>query len=133
MLACGDGAARFAELLTPLGTPITVLDEPAGQAATQKLVRSIFYKGLAAVVIETLNAAEKLDLVAYAREQMMTILKDEDMIDRFVSGSKIHARRRIHEMEAVIEMLQGLDVAPHTSEAARRNLEDLLESTSVQE
>jgi 3-hydroxyisobutyrate dehydrogenase-like beta-hydroxyacid dehydrogenase len=127
MLACGGGAAKFAELLSPFEMPITVLDEPAGQAATQKLVRSIFYKGLAAVVMETLEAAEKLDLTAYAREQMMTILQDEPMIDRFVSGSRIHASRRIHEMDAVIEMLLELGVPSHTSAAARQRLKELLE------
>ncbi len=127
MLACGRGASKFAELLTPVTMPVTVLTEPAGQAATQKLVRSVFYKGLAAVVIETLEVAEKLDLVAYAREQLLTLLYDEDMIDRLVSGSIIHARRRIHEMDAVIEMLEQANVQPLTSTAARQRLIELLQ------
>lgn len=126
LLASGAGASRFAEMFAQFGAPITVLSEPAGQAATLKLVRSIFYKGLAAVVIEMLDAAQKLDLDSYAREQMMTILRDEDMIDRFVEGSRIHARRRIHEMDAVIELLQSLDVQTYSSSAARHSLMDLL-------
>jgi 3-hydroxyisobutyrate dehydrogenase-like beta-hydroxyacid dehydrogenase len=132
MLACGDGAAQFADMLSPVGMPVTVLDEPTGQAATQKLVRSIFYKGLAAVVMETLEAAEKLELTSYAREQMLTLLKDEPMIDRMVSGSKTHARRRIHEMDAVIELLQEVGVPAHTSAAARQRLIALLAMESVE-
>ena len=127
LIASGEGAKSFADAISTFGTPITVLDKPAGHAATLKLVRSIFYKGLAAVVIEMLETAEKLDLEGYAREQMMTILQDEDMIDRFVTGSRIHAKRRIHEMDAVVELLQGIGVQPYTSTAANQRLKDLLE------
>jgi hypothetical protein len=74
-----------------------------------------------------LEAAEKLHLTSYAREQMLTNLKDEPMIDRFVTGSMMHARRRIYEMDAVIDLLQQIGVQSHTSLAARQRLEDLLE------
>jgi 3-hydroxyisobutyrate dehydrogenase-like beta-hydroxyacid dehydrogenase len=127
LLASGVGAAQFAEKYRPFGAPITVLQDPAGQAATLKLVRSIFYKGLAAIVIETLEAAEKLQLESYAREQMLTILRDEPMIDRFVTGSQTHARRRIHEMDDVVELLQSIGVQSHCSSAARQRLFELLE------
>jgi 3-hydroxyisobutyrate dehydrogenase-like beta-hydroxyacid dehydrogenase len=133
LLASGTGAAQFAEGFQQYGSPITILDEPAGHAATLKLVRSIFYKGLAAVVMETLEAAEKLQLTPYAREQMLTILKDEPMIDRFVTGSRIHARRRIHEMDAVVEMLESLEVQAHCSSATRQRLIELLEEDAVNE
>ncbi len=127
LIASGAGASRFADLYSQFGAPITVLFEPAGQAATLKLVRSIFYKGLAAVVMETLEAADRLDIVPYAREQMLTILKDEPMIDRFVNGSRKHAHRRLYEMDAVIELLQSIHVEAHSSVAARQRLSDLLE------
>jgi 3-hydroxyisobutyrate dehydrogenase-like beta-hydroxyacid dehydrogenase len=41
MLVSGDGAARFAELLGPLGAPITVEPGPAGAAISRKLLRSV--------------------------------------------------------------------------------------------
>jgi len=131
LIASGDGAAQFARIFAQFGSPVTALDQPAGYAATLKLVRSIFYKGLAAVVMETLEAAEKLNLSAYAREQMLTILQDEAMIDRFVSGTRKHARRRLHEMDAVVELLQSIDVHAHTSSAARQRLIDLLEELEM--
>lgn len=127
LIASGAGASKFADLYSQFGAPIAVLSEPAGQAATLKLVRSVFYKGLAAVVMETLEVAERLDIVPYAREQMLTVLKDEPMIDRFVNGSRKHARRRLHEMDAVIELLQSISVEAHSSVAARQRLTDLLE------
>jgi hypothetical protein len=51
MLVSGDGAVRFAELMAPYGTPLEVLEGPAGRAATKKLLGSVFYKGLASAVV----------------------------------------------------------------------------------
>jgi 3-hydroxyisobutyrate dehydrogenase-like beta-hydroxyacid dehydrogenase len=131
-LVCGAGAESFSNLLSPLGMPVTVLHEPAGQAATQKLLRSIVYKGIAAVIIEALEAAQKLDMEPWIREQMMTILRDEAMIDRFVEGSRKHAARRIHEMDAVTDLLTELGVESYSSRAARQRLADLLEETKTE-
>ena len=128
MLASGQGAQVFSDLLSPCGAPISVLPGPAGEAATNKLLRSVFYKGVAAVVIETLEAASQLNLEGWAREQMLTILRDESMIDRFVEGSQTHAARRIDEMNAVISLLQELGVQPYSSSAARERLRDLLDN-----
>lgn len=123
--AAGSGAQQFHDLLSPLGMPITVLDGPAGSAATHKLVRSIAYKGIAAVVLECLEVAEKLDMTDYARQQIMTLLQDEGMIDRFVSGSHKHAKRRMHEMEAVVELLEGSGVSAFSSQASVDRLKEL--------
>ena len=45
-LASGKGARAFAELLGPLGMPVEVVSERAGDAAQMKLRRSAFMKGL---------------------------------------------------------------------------------------
>lgn len=125
--ASGSGAALFAQKMSPLGMPITILDHEAGSAATHKLVRSIMYKGVAAVVVECLQAAEALNMSDYARFQMMTVLRDELMIDRFVDGSRKHARRRMHEMEAVVELLDSIGVSAFTSRAAVERLKEMME------
>jgi 3-hydroxyisobutyrate dehydrogenase-like beta-hydroxyacid dehydrogenase len=125
--ASGSGAGLFAEMMSPLGMPVTVLDGEAGSAATHKLVRSIVYKGVAAVVMECLEAGEALNMSSYARAQMTTILGDESLIDRFVDGSKKHAGRRIHEMEAVVEMLESAGVSAYTSRAALERLKEMVQ------
>jgi 3-hydroxyisobutyrate dehydrogenase-like beta-hydroxyacid dehydrogenase len=125
--ASGSGAETFAQTMTPLGMPVTFLDHEAGHAATHKLVRSIVYKGIAAVVMECLEAAQALNMSEFARAQMMTIMRDEAMIDRFVNGSIKHARRRVHEMEAVVEMLNSIGVSAFTSQAAMRRLKEITE------
>ncbi len=123
--ASGVGAQAFLELLSPFGMPITVLNDQAGSAAMHKLVRSIFYKGLATVVMECLEAAQKLNIESYARQQMMTILNDETMIDRFVQGSHQHAARRIHEMEEVVALLDSVGASTFSSEASIAKLNEL--------
>jgi 3-hydroxyisobutyrate dehydrogenase-like beta-hydroxyacid dehydrogenase len=125
--ASGSGAKRFAEKMIPLGMPVTYLEGEPGSAATHKLVRSIMYKGVAAVVIECLEAAEKLNMTEYARAQMLKIIYDEPMIDRFVSGSIKHAKRRVEEMEAVVEMLNSIGVSAFTSQASVNRLKELME------
>jgi 3-hydroxyisobutyrate dehydrogenase-like beta-hydroxyacid dehydrogenase len=125
--ASGSGARLFTEKMTPFGMPVTYLDGEAGNAATHKLVRSIMYKGVAAVIIECLEAAEKLDMTEYARAQMLKIIFDEAMIDRFVSGSIKHAERRVVEMQAVVEMLDSIGVSSYTSKATVQRLKELME------
>lgn len=125
--ASGSGAEIFAERMIPLGMPVTYLDLEAGNAATHKLVRSIMYKGVAAVIIECLEAAEALDMTDYARAQMLKIIYDEAMIDRFVAGSIKHAKRRVEEMEAVVEMLNSIGISSFTSQASIKRLKELME------
>ena len=49
MLASGDGARRYAQLLAGFGATVDVLDGPPGVAISRKLLRSVFWKGVAAV------------------------------------------------------------------------------------
>jgi hypothetical protein len=58
---------------------------------------------------------------------MLKIIYDEPMIDRFVSGSIKHARRRVQEMEAVVEMLNSIGVSAFTSQAAVQRLKEIME------
>lgn len=125
--ASGSGAEIFAQKMGHLEMPITYLDHEAGNAATHKLVRSIMYKGVAAVIIECLEAAEALSMTEYARAQMLKIIYDEAMIDRFVSGSIKHAKRRVEEMEAVVEMLDSIGVSSFTSQASIKRLKEIME------
>ena len=124
-LVSGPGAHRFHDLLGPYGMPVTILDDQAGSAAAHKLVRSIFMKGLAAVVIECLEAAERLDCQAWTREQLLTVMRDESLIDRFVEGSRTHAARRIDEMNAAAQLLTEIEVAPYMTHATIKSLENL--------
>lgn len=127
MLVSGTGADRFAELVTPLGARVTVLEGPAGLAATKKLPRSVFFKGLAAAVVEALTAARAAGCEDWLTENIGDELAAATplTVNRLVEGSRRHAVRRAHEMEAAADLLTELGVPPRIAEASRDWLRQL--------
>jgi 3-hydroxyisobutyrate dehydrogenase-like beta-hydroxyacid dehydrogenase len=127
MVVSGDGASRYAELLAGLGIEVAVLPGPAGVAISRKLLRSVFYKGLAAAVVEALRAAEAAGCADWLRSNISAELAafDERTVDRLVDGTHRHARRRADEMSAAAEQLGGLGVPARIATAARDLLIEL--------
>jgi 3-hydroxyisobutyrate dehydrogenase-like beta-hydroxyacid dehydrogenase len=121
MLASGPGAVRYAALLGSLGAAIEVLDGPAGLAASKKLLRSVFYKGMAASIVEALDAARAAGEEQWLREHIAAELAAADAatMDRITDGSRRHAVRRAAEMEAAADMLVELGVPPLMADASR--------------
>lgn len=128
LLASGEYAAEFLELVKPLNLDISMVENgQIGDAATRKLLRSIVYKGIAAVVCEAVEAGQAFGMESYIRGQISSLIGGNDeLIDRFVEGSKTHALRRMHEMEAVIDMLEAQNLNPIVTRATRDNLEKLI-------
>jgi len=114
MLASGDGAGSVAAILGRLGANIEVLDGPAGLAATRKLLRSVFYKGMAASIVEALEAARAAGLEDWLTGHIAEDLAKQDgaTLARIVTGTRQHAVRRGHEMAAAAEMLTDLGIEP---------------------
>jgi 3-hydroxyisobutyrate dehydrogenase-like beta-hydroxyacid dehydrogenase len=121
MLASGDGAARYAGILVPLGADIEVLAGPAGLAASKKLLRSVFYKGMAAAMVEALEAARAAGHERWLRGHIAAELAaaDADTVERIIDGTGRHALRRTAEMAAAADMLTELGVQPLIAEASR--------------
>ncbi|MBE1530861.1 DUF1932 domain-containing protein [Actinomadura algeriensis] len=123
LLASGDAADDVARLLTPLGASVEVLPGEAGGAAGRKLLRSVFFKGLAASVVEALEAARAAGCEDWLRENIIDELvrAGEPTVDRLVGGTYKHAVRRAAEMGAAADMLDELGV-PNAMAAASRDL-----------
>ena len=121
MLASGDAAQDVAATLRGFGADIEVLDGPAGLAATRKLLRSVFYKGLAASVVEALEAARAAGLEDWLAGHIAEDLAKQDAstLARIVTGTRQHSVRRGHEMAAAAEMLTDLGVAPIMATASQ--------------
>jgi 3-hydroxyisobutyrate dehydrogenase-like beta-hydroxyacid dehydrogenase len=128
MLACGPAAPRFADILTALGARVDVLPGPPGTAAVRKLVRSVFYKGLAAAVTEALRAARSAGCEDWLRSVIAAELSgfSAATVDRLENGSIRHARRRAEEMAAAAELLSELGVPARIAGASEQWLRDLL-------
>jgi 3-hydroxyisobutyrate dehydrogenase-like beta-hydroxyacid dehydrogenase len=121
-LASGDGADDAAKALRGYGASIDVLAGPAGLAATRKLLRSVFYKGMAASIVEALEAARAAGLEDWLTGHIAEDLAKQDAttLTRIVTGTRRHAVRRGHEMAAAAEMLTELGVEPAMAAASQR-------------
>lgn len=126
-LVSGGGAARFGEVFGELGMPVETLGPEPGEAATRKLLRSIFMKGLAAAVIESLAAAEAAGCAEWLRREIETALAAADarLVDRLIAGSRMHARRRADEMEAATRLVVELGLEPRVASATDAVLRSL--------
>jgi 3-hydroxyisobutyrate dehydrogenase-like beta-hydroxyacid dehydrogenase len=119
-LASGPGAERFAELVAPFGMPVELAGAEPGAAAQRKLLRSVVWKGLAAVILEATAAGEAAGKADWMRAEILSVLgeADEALVERMLTGSRTHARRRVHEMEAAGELLRSLGVEPRMSDGS---------------
>ena len=116
-LASGAGAERFAELFQPLGMPVDVVGLHPGDAAGLKLLRSVFMKGMAAAAIESLEAARAAGVEGRVRADLAAVI-GEPLLERLLSGSRLHAVRRVEEMRAAAAYLEELGVEPRVASAA---------------
>lgn len=126
--ASGNGAEKFYETMTPYGMKITLAGETAGSASAIKLVRSIFMKGIASLMIEMLQAA---DAYGVTEEVVTSVGKSMDNIpftshlDRLVTGSALHCTRRAAEMKGSIAMLEEAGLSAEMTTATKHRLEAL--------
>jgi 3-hydroxyisobutyrate dehydrogenase-like beta-hydroxyacid dehydrogenase len=129
MLVSGDAAADVLHALNGLGGCAELLPGPAGAAASRKLVRSVFYKGLAAAVVEALRAGRAAGCEDWLRNNIATELTDfgASTVDRLEQGSVAHAVRRTEEMAAAAELLDQLGVPARVARASHGWLVQLAE------
>jgi 3-hydroxyisobutyrate dehydrogenase len=114
LLVAGDDAGAFKHWMEAAGGRVSALPAgTAGDAMALKLLRSTFTKGLEALSVELLMAAERQGL----REALYTQLQDIDdtplrtFLDMLVRTHVLHAKRRSTEVqEATTELArQGLE------------------------
>ena len=123
-LASGPGAQAFADVFRPVGMPVEVVSDRPGDAAIRKLVRSVFMKGLAASVFESLRAADAAGQASWLEREIAAVI-GEPLFERLIEGSRRHALRRVDEMQAARELLLELGVEPRITAASASVLAEL--------
>ncbi len=120
-LASGQAAGELAALLNPLGMDVVPMGGEPGQAAAQKLLRSVMLKGMAALLLEAFRAAQAAGVEQWLWRNLVEELSsaDEAFAVRLLEGTGRHAARRVHEMDAVVELLEELGQHPVMSSATR--------------
>jgi 3-hydroxyisobutyrate dehydrogenase-like beta-hydroxyacid dehydrogenase len=124
VLASGEGAHAFADLFRPLGMPVEVVSDEPGDAAAMKLIRSVFMKGLAASVVESMQAAGAAGRADWLAHEIAAMI-GRPFLERALEGSRKHAARRVDEMEAARDLLLELGVEPRIAAASAAQLAEL--------
>ena len=116
----GPRAPQACTLLKEAGFDVEVVGDQVGAASALKLCRSIFMKGIECLLVETLLAARRFNLI----EQVYRTIEDsldtygfQPMARMLVTSHAIHCGRRAHEMDGVVQMLQQMNL-PHAMSAA---------------
>ena len=110
LLCAGTGSEKIVTLMLTLNAPIRVLkDSKPGDAATLKLLRTVFMKGLSALTVECMVAAESQGVKAL----LYDILSDFDKaplneyLDMLLRNHVMHACRQRHEIADATEQLKS--------------------------
>jgi 3-hydroxyisobutyrate dehydrogenase-like beta-hydroxyacid dehydrogenase len=125
MLLCGPGAADFAARMRPLGMKLEVLDGPLGSAAAIKMFRSVIIKGLEALMLECVLAAEQFGAASRVFDSVSVSIPGIDwnqLAHYMVGRTTLHAERRAHEMMEVAATLADVGVEPIMAAATAKRI-----------
>jgi 3-hydroxyisobutyrate dehydrogenase-like beta-hydroxyacid dehydrogenase len=128
-VASGPHAAAFRDLMVPHGMVINVVGANPGDASAMKLIRSVLMKGLAALLLETMEAARRRNILDEVIEDSSVTFNDipfQKIIKRYVGGTAVHCERRIHEMKECLELLHEMDSSDRTTRNTIAMLRDMV-------
>lgn len=113
LIVSGPGSDAAAQLFDALGAPVDNIGGAAGEASTRKLVRSGFMKGLAALIVETVETGKAAGLEDWTRAQIADqLVGGEQTLDRLYDGTYKHAARRAREMQAAADLITEVGLVP---------------------
>lgn len=108
VLLSGPAAQQAAERLTALGGNPSVVSNQLGASSQRKLLRSVFMKGLGALISESMDAADAAGEPEWMHEQIANALADGPAgVDRLRNGTTLHAARRSRELGDSLANLPG--------------------------
>ncbi|MBW2109705.1 MAG: NAD(P)-dependent oxidoreductase [Deltaproteobacteria bacterium] len=126
ILCSGPGAERFRILMSAYEMDITRVGDQPGAASAIKMFRSIFMKGLVALLLETMQATHVYrvdDVVLGSLAETMEKNPFMETVRSLVTRGLVHAERRAHELEEVIKTLKSLNVPYPMAQATMEKLQ----------
>jgi 3-hydroxyisobutyrate dehydrogenase-like beta-hydroxyacid dehydrogenase len=134
MLLGGRHAGEAAQLLGPLGFSMEVASEEIGVASAIKMCRSVFIKGLEAIVIESYTTARRYGVEAHV---LASLAETFPTIDWEKQGAYLfsrvaqHGRRRAEEMREAAVTVREAGLDPHMA-AASAERQDMVAGLAVE-
>jgi 3-hydroxyisobutyrate dehydrogenase-like beta-hydroxyacid dehydrogenase len=119
VLLCGARASELAAVLSKLGLNAHAYGIEIGKASSFKMLRSVFSKGIEALLIECLLAGRRAGIEQALWEEIVATMDAASFDDVGGNWVRTHATahaRRSHEMRQVADVLRELRVdAPMTA------------------
>ena len=119
VLLCGARASELAAVLSKLGLNAHAYGSEIGKASSFKMLRSVFSKGIEALLIECLLAGRRAGIEQALWEEIVATMDAASFDDVGGNWVRTHATahaRRSHEMRQVADVLRELRVdAPMTA------------------
>ena len=122
ILASGNGAEAFRDALSPYGMKIDLAGEKPGAASAIKLIRSIYMKGTAALMVEMLRTADAYGVTDQVVSSVAATMDGTPFIptlNRLVTGTAIHCARRASELKGSVELVEEAGLDPEIVLAAK--------------
>jgi len=120
ILLAGPEAQRAESLLGPCGMDIETVGTEIGQACAVKMIRSVIVKGVEALLLESLTAAEK----AGVRERILDSITGtfpgidwRQTATYYIGRTHQHGARRVTEMKEAATTIESLGLDPVLSRA----------------
>lgn len=125
ILASGSGAVEWQERMVPYGMDITIVEGKAGKASSIKLIRSVFMKGLEALLVETFLFARKSGVDDIIMDSLAGTLDVpfKKTAQRMLAADLVHAERRSFEVGESIELMTDMGIRPIMARAVVERLE----------
>jgi 3-hydroxyisobutyrate dehydrogenase-like beta-hydroxyacid dehydrogenase len=125
MLASGPAASNVMESLVPWGMQIDVAGERLGVASGIKILRSVLFKGIEALLDEMILAARAYGMDEVVLQSAFKTLERTswpEIVRTVVPSGAIHARRRAEELDMAAEAVAEAGVEPLMSRAGAARL-----------
>ncbi|MCR9071885.1 MAG: DUF1932 domain-containing protein [Alphaproteobacteria bacterium] len=122
MLLAGAAAEAAAETLRGFGMTVEAVGDTVGQASTIKMARSVFMKGIEAILCESLVAADRAGVADRVLSSIQATFPDTDwraLATYHMGRMAVHGRRRAIEMDSVADTLRDLGLEPSTALGTR--------------
>ena len=115
VLVGGEKGPKVAETLTRLGLNVTHYSFEIGKASTFKMLRSIFSKGLEALLLELLIAGKRAGIEHDLWEEVTGLMSRhpfDQVAANWIQSHAVAYERRYHEMAQVAETMREIGVEP---------------------
>jgi 3-hydroxyisobutyrate dehydrogenase-like beta-hydroxyacid dehydrogenase len=123
LLGGGEGAQTARVLASDYGLNVRHYSDEIGKASTYKMLRSVFSKGLEALLIEFLVAGERAGMRAELWAEVVELLgqdRFEKVATNWVCSHAVAHERRWHEVLQVTKVLGELGLEPTMTSATEQ-------------